>query len=334
MAYPQFVLHTGTLFPWGAPNHDTVYKFAPVEDHCHYLISGRKGTESLSTVMVRKGGANVGRMHGAPLLDVDIADLPGGPSDEFEFMLSPSKPSDYAGAWFEMPSGATGLVSRHVTELPEQSDGTICVQRLDAGQASCFMKGDAARAHMDNLCGFVSELNSFLIAHMQKLRANCLNQLVSERFREQGGIAKQLYFQGAWEIEPDEALIIESAMPSKVGYWSVQLLDAFFAGIDPVCHFTAYNGRQVEPDSDGHVRFVVSLEDPGIANWLEPAGWKQGGMMWRWHDADHYPQPIVRKVPVAKLKDELPRDVSMLEPGQREVLRAARIRQYQSRRRL
>src|SRR5438034_10375394 len=64
---PDLVPHTGALFPWGAPNHDTLYTFAPIDAEGVYRISGRKGDETISSVMLRRNGPNTGQIHGAPI---------------------------------------------------------------------------------------------------------------------------------------------------------------------------------------------------------------------------------------------------------------------------
>jgi hypothetical protein len=41
--HPDWVPHTGPLFPWGAPNHDTIYGFAPLDARGLYRVSGNAG---------------------------------------------------------------------------------------------------------------------------------------------------------------------------------------------------------------------------------------------------------------------------------------------------
>jgi hypothetical protein len=187
---------------------------------------------------------------------------------------------------------------------------------------------------MLTLTSFVARLNEFLLRLVKKLSdEGCTNRFVGERFQGHGGIAAQMYYQGLFEFEADEALILESELPESVNYWSVQLVDPFYSAIDFIGHSAAYNGRQARIDPDGKVRFVVAACDPGVPNWLEPAGWCQGGMFWRWHSASSFPVPAVRRVPLASLREHLPVDTPAIAPERRAVERAVRISQYQSRRR-
>ncbi|MDZ7785288.1 MAG: DUF1214 domain-containing protein [Halioglobus sp.] len=61
-------------------------------------------------------------------------------------------------------------------------------------------------------------------------------------------------------------------------------------------HTAAYN-------DDGSVTVVVAHADPGerYPNWLTTAGHDQGGMLWRWVDADEHPPVQCRVVKFREL---------------------------------
>jgi hypothetical protein len=163
--------------------------------------------------------------------------------------------------------------------------------------------------------------------------AGNINKLAGDRFQGNGGIADQMYFQGLFELGEGEAIIVETEMPASVHYWSVQLLDPFYSAIDFIFHCSAYNGTQSRPDPDGRVRFVISVVDPGVSNWLDTAGWRKGGVFWRWHRASSFPEPRLTRVKLAEVRHFLPADTAVASAAQRAAARAARISHYQSRRR-
>lgn len=331
---PDWVPHTGPLFPWGAPNHDTIYGFAPIDPQGLYRVSGTQGTETLASLMFRKGGANTGQVHGATLGEIDVRALQTGVDRCFSLLISREKPADCQGLWFPLPAESTGLVARHVTQEPNQSDGVWSLERLDRPAASVRLNDELIATRMGLMTQFVGRLNEFLLRLVMKLRADgYTNSFLADRFQGNGGIAAQLYFQSLFEFDADEVLILESQLPRSVNYWSVQLVDPFYSAIDFIFHSSAYNGRQARIDSDGNVRFVIAAQDPGVPNWLDSAGWRRGGMFWRWHEADSFPVPTVKRVNASTLREHLPGDVPQVAAAQRALERAARISQYQSRRR-
>jgi hypothetical protein len=49
------------------------------------------------------------------------------------------------------------------------------------------------------------------------------------------------------------------------------------------------------------VRVVIAHEDPGVPNWLDTCGHRQGAMCWRWIRAAEHPTPRTRVVRLAEL---------------------------------
>ena len=52
--------------------------------------------------------------------------------------------------------------------------------------------------------------------------------------------------------------------------------------IDYANHQSSLNGFQAVIDDDGFFRAVVAGRDPGVTNWLDTAGHRQGPMIFRW----------------------------------------------------
>lgn len=331
---PDWVPHTGSLYPWGAPNHDTIYGFAPIDAGGVYRVAGVQGDETIAQLMFRQDGANTGKVHGATLSEIDVQALRTGPERRFSLLLSAERPAGHAGLWYPIPRLATGLVARHVTETPQQSDGIWTLERLDRRPRTAACEPAAVADRMALLSSFVARMNEMLLSLVKKMRdAGNINRLVGDRFAGNGGIADQMYYQGLFEFAADEVLIVQSDLPADVNYWSVQLLDPFYSAIDFTFHSAAYNGRQAQLDSDGRARFVIARDDPGVPNWLDPAGWQQGGIFWRWHRASSFPQPQLTRVRLRELRDHLPGDTPVISAAQRAASRAQRISHYQSRRR-
>jgi hypothetical protein len=331
---PDWVPHTGCLFPWGAPNHDTIYGFAPIDSQGTYRVAGVQGSEIIASLMFRRGGANTGEVHGATLSEIDVQALATAADRRFSLLLSRVRPTGYDGDWFAIPADATGLIARHITVAPDESDGTWSLERLDRAPAGDARTDADTAERAAAMTSFVARLNEFLLRLVRKLRDDgAVNSFRGERFQGHGGIAMQMYYQTLFEFDADEALILASELPDSVLYWSVQLLDPFYSGIDFVFHHAARNHRQCHIDPDGRVRCVIALDDPGVPNWLDPAGWRQGGIFWRWHTASSFPRPTVKKVKLAELRRHLPEGVAVVDAAARKAELAARISQYQSRRR-
>jgi hypothetical protein len=136
-----------------------------------------------------------------------------------------------------------------------------------------------------------------------------------------------------FELEDGEALIVETEMPAKRHYWNIQLNDPYFNAVEFVYRLASINEATARFSSDGRFRAVVALEDPGVPNWLDPAGFKQGTIYGRWYDCDPNPMPTIKRVKLAELRDHLPADTPAVRPEQRAEQLRRRVRAAQRRRR-
>jgi hypothetical protein len=156
---------------------------------------------------------------------------------------------------------------------------------------------------------------------------------VFEPVRYQGALSKQVYWPAVFELEDGEALIIETELPEVRPYWNIQLNDPYFNAVEYVYRLSSTNGAMATISSDGKLRAVIALEDPGVPNWLDPAGFKQGTIYGRWYDCDSSPTPIIKRVPLAELRNHLPADTPAVTPEARAEELRARVRAAQRRRR-
>ena len=70
---------------------------------------------------------------------------------------------------------------------------------------------------------------------------------------------------------------------------------------------------------------VIAHEDPGLPNWLDPSGYAEGYVCYRWMLSDTYPAPVATQIKSAQLSEHLPADVKRISPnGRREQLAARR----------
>ena len=148
-----------------------------------------------------------------------------------------------------------------------------------------------------------------------------------------GALSRQIYIPAVFEFEADEALIIETELPEVRPYWNFQLNDPYYNALEYVYRLSSTNGHFARVSSDGKFRAVISLEDPGVPNWLDPAGFQQGTIYGRWYDCDSCPTPTLKRVKFAELRDHLPADTPTVSPQERAAELQERVRGCQRRRR-
>ena len=126
------------------------------------------------------------------------------------------------------------------------------------------------------------------------------------------------YALGIFELQDDEAVIIEMDKVPDGAYWSFQLGDVWSRSLDFANHQSTLNMREVAVDADGAFRLVVALKDPGISNWLDACNHHEGTIVFRNYRARSAPVPASRKVKLADLDKLLPSDTRRVSPAERK----------------
>src|SRR5262249_11376409 len=75
------------------------------------------------------------------------------------------------------------------------------------------------------------------------------------------------YLQGYWQIEPEQALLIESQEPA-CRFWNFQLNNIWLESLDYRFERIHLNKASVHRTDNQPVRLVLAGRDPGVPNWL------------------------------------------------------------------
>jgi hypothetical protein len=105
------------------------------------------------------------------------------------------------------------------------------------------------------------------------LEANTLGPLMSPGAK--AGVVGRWMSLGHFDLAPDQALVIRIP-PTGAPYQGSQLADLWFGSLEYASATSSITAEQAHHAPDGVQYLVVSLEDPGYANWLDPAGVAKG----------------------------------------------------------
>jgi hypothetical protein len=88
---------------------------------------------------------------------------------------------------------------------------------------------------------------------------------------------------GRFKLADDQALVI-TTLDGGAAYTGFQVSDPWTISPCPRYATTSRNSSQVTPNPDGSLTYVISLIDPGVANWIDTAGLHEGWFMLRWQN--------------------------------------------------
>jgi hypothetical protein len=237
-------------------------------------------------------------------------------------LVSPERPAGHQGDWWALHPDAEKFMVRIVgCDWGREREPRLAMERLDAPAA----KG---RVDLDTLAAAIAEIPTIVRncalafpPKVQQLRDDGLiNRLKVVDFSQMTGLARQAYYEGAFDLADDEALISEVRIPPDVRYWSLLLTNEIYETIDWYNNQSSLNDVQAVVDADGVFRAVISAGDPGVHNWLDTAGHPRGAIQGRWVDTADKPTPTLRKVKLSQVLAELPADTRRVSPAQRQAM--------------
>jgi len=337
--YPDFAPMYNQAFNQGFPNPDDSYYLTPVEDDGIYKISGVRGTVRLVYFEVGSGTAvpyGTGSL-GPSKAVYDIDDLAREADGSFEVILSPERPEGYSGNWWKLDHGATYLLVRQRSyDWLNEVDGRYAIERLDCPAAKPRASATDIQANLNDIPSWVETFAKLSLdgPWVKHLRASGLvNRLQAKDYSGASGLGNQRYVEGIFEIEDDEALVIETEIPDDCSYWGFQLVDEFWRSLDWVHRQTSLNGFTARLDTDGKFRAVVSARDPGVPNWLDTIGHKVGMIYGRWTNSASSIAPTVTKVKVGDVRKFFPPETPIVTAEMRDAAIRLRRKGAQLRRR-
>ncbi|KHK89189.1 DUF1214 domain-containing protein [Novosphingobium malaysiense] len=318
------------LIPWGGPASDMVYRWGFLDGRHDYRITGKRGTVLFTDFHLFDGYFGAETMRDLGNFDLDDFALEADGS--FEIIASP-RPQP--GNWMKLdPTCSNIAIQMRETwwDWANETGTQLHVERIDDEPRTMLWSPEEFRQRLHWAGRLVEQTILRALGYGKMVRKmaggeNIFSQVLGEsgENRNFGASPRAGYACACWNLEPGQALVIESAVP-QARYWSLQLTSPFWDTLDFNHHQTGLNGHQVRIDSDGKVRFVIAHTDPGIHNWLDPMGLPLGQCMYRWYDGTVSGGPQAKLVPVSEIDAHLPADTARVNGDERKAAIRARSR--------
>lgn len=295
---PLFINPTHQFSRQGLDNPDAIYFNAYLKEGVEYVVRGRRGTSADLSFQVM-GGTYSAESAAASMLAFDDRELEKDADGNFEFR-------------YVAEPGAKSMIVREVfNDWDTEERGTLTIERVDTiGQsAKPLRKERLAQRYEVAAKSLVGSIQTWIaFPHFFQYKEP-VNQPTAPQSTP-GGLSSQRSSIGHYEVEPDEALIVTVPECTDCAYQAIQIGSNWYISTDYETHQTSLTKAQAVTDPDGKMRFVISEENPGIANWLECLGHPTGSLMLRWQrlERDLGPEdgPVVERVKLADVPSRLP----------------------------
>ncbi|OBA64201.1 hypothetical protein A5647_03125 [Mycobacterium sp. 1100029.7] len=312
---------TDDVVTWGMECPDCIYTSAVLRGGERYRLFGNRGTARYVGLQTMNGIAATAN----ELVDELEMDADGN----FEVVLSAD---ERAGNWMRIDGDHPTLTVRHFFyDWDTEVASTLHLERLgDAAGAQdrSIQPGDARARQFVALGDFVQDNLKFFLQFGAAAPTNGFLPAIDRT--DMGAAAENRPVIGRWELDAGEALIVEVQPPEGI-YWSFSIGNPWWETIHYGRHQSSLNAHQAVLDADGFLRVVVCSRDPGVANWLDTAGFSNGPIILRCVRTATAPTPSTRVVAFDDIRAQLPADTAMVTAEQRAATIAARRRAVRER---
>ncbi len=284
----------GGLPKLGGDNPDYVYTGACLSGAYEYRLRGRMGEVSYLGIGTYSGevGTEEG-LRGTGYLAGDAleTDADGG----FEVRISCAR---QAGNWLAMKPDTSQLLIRELLlDRRHQRPCAFEIERVGGSKAGVPLDPTRYAAQIGLAGGYVegaiAQVLGWSVAFAR--HRNQVRPLDETLAAAAQGDPNTHYYGGYYEIENDEALLVD-LVPPPCEYWNLQLCNHWLESLDYWKHTVSVNHHTAVPRDDGSVRLVVTHADPGVPNWLDTAGHRRGGIFLRWVGTPEPYDPACRVV--------------------------------------
>ncbi|MBW2507810.1 MAG: DUF1214 domain-containing protein, partial [Deltaproteobacteria bacterium] len=262
----------------GFDNPDFTYiNVGPISPEYTYRVYGKRGTVPYLSMQVFDNP-----LGGTVFMTSE--DLVVEPDGSYEIILSAARPEG-ASNWMELKPSAFFFILRNgFYDWNDEIEASVQVEVIagpTSGPVPHLTPGELVE-DMGALSLRIRSIPQSILSARDGWPVNDLNEPDPGAFGIEGaGIPTAVSSAGRYDLDPDEAMIIETPMPDVV-HGGIQLGNLWVESIDYQTHQTSLNWFQSTADSDGIVRYVLAHGDPGVPNWLDISDHPRGGIFMRW----------------------------------------------------
>ncbi len=276
-------------------------------------------------LLAQHNSALPGSPNSRMVANYDFADFEIAPDGSFTVTLSAEKAE---GNWIPLlpDVGYQWLLFRPSIEGWDKVPTELHIERISPIAPDHYAADEFDEAHTARRIDFAADyvryiVQEWMLAFYQRVHANSkgvnLFAPIGPAISGEVGSPTAEYVLACYEVADDEALIIELKEPPNGIYWGIQIFDVWLRPIDFRTRQSTLNSAQVEPDADGAVRLVLSRRDPGVAQWLDCAGFDQGQILIRNYRSSRPAQPVIHRVRFDELARHLPAETRRVSPDER-----------------
>jgi len=313
---------------WGIDNPDSIYRVIPISGAERYRIHGRVGKNRMTENYFTLWDTNMGSV---AVLNGSTLEL----DDDGSFVITVD--SDPAG---DRPNHVQSSPEAHEFYIRDvllnwdlDDPNELCIERLGGAPGKAALNADEQAELTAAFMLRYAEFTTSLSKGSLRRAANDFSLGVSGD--KTGMLRNQVYVGGHFALQDDEAFLIH-VNDGGAAYFTVPIANVWGTTLDILDRTSTLNKAQASPNADGTYTFVLCPQDPGVYNWLDTCGLREGMLTLRMAEfpGQRPRDDLAARGEVIKLADldaHLPAGTTRVGAGDRARQRAERATAYKRR---
>jgi hypothetical protein len=312
------------LYTIGGNGPDFDYRCLFLDGRHTYVLRGNINDTRMAVAQVNS--AVPGQPHSRCIANYDFADFTREKNGSFEIVISAEK---HEGNWMQLDAQSDyhWLLVRPTVETSAETPASFSIERVSPILSGRTELEEFSEEAIARRIGFAVNFMRFAIIDWSigywnlvlKNSEGRYNEFVAFNVVEAGelGSPAAQYLQVCYQVDEEEALVIEMDEEPVAEYWSFELFDVWQNPLFFRTRRSALNGKQVRPDPDGKIRIVLSERDPGYLNWLDNAGFSMGQVIWRNYKSQRDVGHRIYRVKLSNLSSKMHPKAERTDPAER-----------------
>lgn len=321
---------------YGIENPDNVYRKATVAGNASYEIRGKITEPGPAELHFELRDAIPGTTGLSPEAGTQLGNLSSDAikvGDDGSFVITvDSSPADGRPNHLQIPKDGTTfvLVRDLLNDWSRENPVGLEIERISGPPISAPKSVEQLAARSTEI---LSKIAPFWVSYFDKFIYSApSNTLIP--VRERPG-ARGFSTNGWFDLADDEALVV-TLDPVGAKSLGIQISDPWGVAYEYRDRTSSLNTTQSKPNPDGTYTFVVSKNDPGVFNWLDPEDKGSGMFAVRWQalpGASAIDRAVrdVRLIKSEALRDALPPNTTFVTADERKSQQSERAASYDRR---
>lgn len=314
--HPFFIKYETPHGQWGGPNPDNLYLRANVAPGESYRVWADVTDVRQLIVSINEGDMQLGEL--GVFSERTLDDLEVDEDGLLEMWISPTEQKKN---WLPAnPKGRLLTIRIYQGDWERDAAPIFHIERVGAeGVPRAYLAPADVTQALDRAANWVERTAVFWNGYTSNFWARSKPNVAGPAGSTPGGADNILYGSCFWELDDDEALLIECDRPDAT-YWGLttHTLGWLESG-DFADRQTSLSHEQMHVDADGRFRAVISHQDPGVPNWIDTEGRRRGMLVYRWVWAKDNPEPTAQRLPVSQVREALPADHPAVDAAARRA---------------